>query len=194
MPNQEDRRVKMTKRILKDSLIEIMHTKPLHEICIKKICEVADVNRSTFYHHYQSPQELYDDIINDLSADFNEMFEKSLEKGSSQTEIVADMLTFIESQKELFLVILSDKGNIGIGEKLTNIMGKVIGADSASEMARYCAQFIAAGVANILWLWLNNEKRLPPKNMAELITTIMNHGVKKAVVFSNQGNFFNMKV
>ena len=41
MPNADDRRVKMTKKILKEALIEIMHTKPIHEISIKKICETA---------------------------------------------------------------------------------------------------------------------------------------------------------
>lgn len=190
MPNADDRRVKMTKKILKESLIEIMHTKPIHEISIKKICEIADINRSTFYHHYQSPQELYDDIINDLSVDFNTILEKSKEKGALQTAVIAEMLTYVENRRELFLVILSDKGNIGIGEKLTKIMGKFIGADNGSEMVMYCAQFISAGVANILWLWLNNENRLPPKDVAALITTIMTHGVRRAVIFSTQGNSF----
>ena len=67
MAVNEDRRIKMTKRILKDALIDLMRTKHINEISIKKICETADVNRSTFYHHYQSPEELYDDIINDIS-------------------------------------------------------------------------------------------------------------------------------
>ena len=192
MPNADDRRVKMTKKILKEALIEIMHTKPIHEISIKKICETADVNRSTFYHHYQSPQELYDDIINDLSQEFNEILGNALADGCSQSELITRMLTLIESKKELFLVILSDRGNIGIGEKLSNIMCKFIGADQGSELSMYCAQFISAGVANILWLWLNNENRMPPKAVSDLITTITNHGIKKAVAFSNQVSFFNI--
>lgn len=181
MPNQDDRRVKMTKRILKEALISLMHIKAINEISIKKICEVADVNRSTFYHHYQSPQELYDDIIADLTADFSEILEKSIAKGESQTEVVARLLEYIESRRELFLVLLSDKGNIGIGEKLVSITEKFIGVNNSSEMAMYCAQFISAGVANILWLWLNKEKRLPPRDVANLLLVIMNRGVKFAV-------------
>lgn len=188
MPNAEDRRVKMTKKILKEALIEIMRVKPIHEISIKKICETADINRSTFYHHYQSPQELYDDIITDIANDVNVILDKNREKKATNNTIITEMLSYIEENRELFLVILSDKGNISIGERLTKIIGQFIGTDNGSELATYCAQFISAGVANILWLWLNNEKRLPPKEVAGLITTIMTHGVRRAVIFSsNEG-------
>lgn len=188
MPNQEDRRVKMTKRILKEALIEIMKTKPIHEISIKKICETADVNRSTFYHHYQSPQELYDDIINEITLEMSELISCHRERNSPNSVVIAELLTYAEEKRELFLVILSDNGNIGTGEKLTNIVGKFIGADKNSELSMYCAQFISAGVANILWLWLNKEDRLPPKEVAGLVTTIIMHGAKRALMFSTGEN------
>lgn len=186
MPNQEDRRVKMTKRILKEALIEIMKTKPIHEISIKKICETADVNRSTFYHHYQSPQELYDDIIKDIANDINGIIVKSRQEKATQNRIIAELLTYVEERRNIFLVILSDKGNIGIGERLTRIVGQFIGSNNSSELSMYCTQFISAGCANIVWLWLNNENRLPPKDVAGLITAIMTHGVKRAMMFSSR--------
>lgn len=186
MSNTEDRRVRMTKKILKDALIEIMHTKPLYEISIKKICETADVNRSTFYHHYQSPVELYDDIINDIAADFNAIIEKNRDKSNDRKVITAEMLSYIEEKRELFLVILSDKGNISIGERLSTIVSRFLGADNNSVLATYCAQFISAGVANILWLWLNNENRLSPDEVADLLVNIITHGVKRAIMFSDK--------
>ena len=47
--NNEDRRVKLTKKILKEALVEIMHTKAINEISIKKICEIADINVSAMH-------------------------------------------------------------------------------------------------------------------------------------------------
>lgn len=186
MSNTEDRRVRMTKKILKESLIGIMKTKPIHEISIKKICEEADVNRSTFYHHYQSPQELYDDIIKDITEEINAIIKKSKENKTTHSRIIADLLSYIQENRELFLVILSDKGNIGIGEKLTGIVQRFLGSDTDNELSLYCAQFISAGLANTLWLWLNKEDRLPPKDVAGLITTMLAHGVSRAVMFSKQ--------
>ncbi len=184
----EDRRIRMTKKILKEALIEIMRTKPINEISIKKICDTADVNRSTFYHHYQSPEDLFDDIINDITADILIILEKSKETGVVSVEVLTKMLEYIESKRGLFLVLLSTNGSIGIGERLNSIIGRFIGADNDSEIAVYCAQFISAGLANILWLWLNNETRMSPRDFAELLTTIMTHGVRRAVMFSDIKN------
>lgn len=189
MSNTEDRRVRMTKKILKESLIGIMRTKPIHEISIKKICEEADINRSTFYHHYQSPQELYDDIIRDIAEEINSIIKRSQENKTTHSRIITELLSYVQDNRELFLVILSDKGNIGIGEKLTGIVQQFIAADADNELSLYCAQFISAGIANTLWLWLNKENRLPPKDVAGLIITILSHGVSRAVMFSRQASF-----
>ena len=183
MANSEDRRVKLTKKILKESLIELMHTKAINDISIKKVCETADINRSTFYHHYQSPQELYDDLINDIAVEINNIIEKNRQGNCTQSETIAEILTYVEENRELFLVILSEKGNISIGERLNNIVGQFLGANSSSELSKYCAHFISAGLTNIIWMWLGNENRLPPKQIAELITTIITYGVKKAALY-----------
>lgn len=58
----DSRRVRMTKKILKDALLELMEDKHISRISIKEICELADVNRSTFYAHYDSQFALLDEI------------------------------------------------------------------------------------------------------------------------------------
>jgi hypothetical protein len=39
MSINENRRIKMTKTLLKTSLIELMHTKPLGKITIRELCD-----------------------------------------------------------------------------------------------------------------------------------------------------------
>lgn len=161
-----------------------MREKSIHELSIKKVCEAAEINRSTFYHHYQSISELYEDIIKDILTDINVIVKKNRELNVSNSTLIAEMLSYVERNRELFLVILSDKGNIGIGEKLNRYVSSFIGADNNSELSMYCAQFISAGLINIIWRWLNTENRLSPKDMAGLITTILIRGVRRAVMFS----------
>ena len=61
-----DRRVKYTQKVLKESLLEILQERPIERVTVKEICDRADVNRSTFYVHYGSPQDLLDSIRNEL--------------------------------------------------------------------------------------------------------------------------------
>lgn len=53
----ESRRTRYTRRAMQDALIDLMRERPLGSITIKTLCEQADVNRSTFYAHYDSIED-----------------------------------------------------------------------------------------------------------------------------------------
>lgn len=61
-PASESRRVRMTKRLLKDALVELLEKKSLAEVKVTEVCELADVNRSTFYSYYNDVFELLGEI------------------------------------------------------------------------------------------------------------------------------------
>ena len=67
-----DRRIKYTKMVLKEALIEILQERPVERVTVKEICDRADVNRSTFYVHYGSPQELLESICRELCEEISQ--------------------------------------------------------------------------------------------------------------------------
>lgn len=44
-----NRRTLYTKKIIKESLIELLQTNDIHQITVTNICNKADINRGTFY-------------------------------------------------------------------------------------------------------------------------------------------------
>ena len=59
MKNEKgDRRVRYTKMVIRESFLDLLQTKDISQISIKEICEKADINRATFYSHYQDPYDL----------------------------------------------------------------------------------------------------------------------------------------
>ena len=64
----ESRRTRYTRKAMQDALIDLMRERPLGSITIKALCEQADVNRSTFYAHYDSIEELLHDIEDETMA------------------------------------------------------------------------------------------------------------------------------
>ena len=62
----DNRRVRMTKKLIKDAYLELLETNPSEKISVTDICRKADVNRSTFYMYYEDPITLRQDIENDL--------------------------------------------------------------------------------------------------------------------------------
>ena len=77
-----DRRVKYTKMVLKNSLIKLMQEKPISRITIKAICEDADVNRSTYYSHYQDQFDQLNRIEMEFIDGINEYLDSLAENSA----------------------------------------------------------------------------------------------------------------
>ena len=55
--NEQDRRVRRTRKRLQEALAALMREKELKDITVRELTDLADVNRGTFYSHYK---DLYD--------------------------------------------------------------------------------------------------------------------------------------
>lgn len=67
-----DPRIKRTRRLLQDSLRSLLRQKPLDEILVQEITDAAEVNRATFYDHYNDKFDLFNAVI---SADFQKLLD-----------------------------------------------------------------------------------------------------------------------
>lgn len=63
---KEDMRTKRTKKALKTAINKLMETRTVEKISVTDICELAEVNRVTFYTHYNDKFELLEDLMNDI--------------------------------------------------------------------------------------------------------------------------------
>lgn len=185
---KESRRVKMTKMLLKESLIELMKEKSIHSISIKDVCDGADINRSTFYRHYNTQYELYDDIIQDLMDDMLQIFCNVSTEGYSTTLFLTRLLEYIEGKRDIFLIVLSDKGNISVGETYIRMTAKFLDSENVSETTGYIINFISAGMTSFLWTWLNKEERRSAPEVAAIMSSIIRHGLGRGIEFLPENN------
>ena len=50
--NKTDRRVRRTKSLLMQGLIQLMETKDVKDISVKELADLADINRGTLHFNY----------------------------------------------------------------------------------------------------------------------------------------------
>ena len=184
MSSAENRRTTMTKKLLQNSLIEILAKKPIHEITIKEVCDNADINRSTFYRHYNTPHALLDEIYDNMYADIMAITTKYRNESFNSAELLTQILTYCEENRKLCLVLLSENGELKIGKSFSERITQsvIISPEvNSSELQMYVVQFVAAGMANFIWTWLKNENRLPAKTVARGVSTLIMHGFNRAV-------------
>lgn len=59
----DDRRARRSRRVLAEALWQLIQETDWAEISVQLICERADVARSTFYAHFQTKQDLLDEVF-----------------------------------------------------------------------------------------------------------------------------------
>lgn len=87
----EDRRVKRTKKLLRECLFALLETKSIDEITVKELTEAADVNRSTFYFYYKDINHMMIQIQNEIYA----VFEKEVIEPEALFNNVDDFAEYI---------------------------------------------------------------------------------------------------
>ena len=180
----DGRRVKMTKMLLKQSLIDLMRNKSIHDISIKEICEGADINRSTFYRHYNTQFDLCDEILEDISESISSIYQNCLGATYSTQGFIAEVLKYIEQNRDTFLVLLSGNSSVSVGETFNRFTNRFIDPGNTSELTVYIVQFVAAGMTSFIWTWLNKENRRSAEDVALVISSVMTHGIRRSVNFA----------
>ena len=92
-----DLRIEKTERGIKNAFIELRSRKPLEKITVRELCELACINKSTFYSHYKD--------IYDLSDSMEAEVVMSITNSISHPEYI--MENPAEFTKELFMAYLS---------------------------------------------------------------------------------------
>ena len=66
---KEDRRVRYTKQIIKESFLNLLKKNSFTKITVTELCRLAEINRGTFYLHYYDMDDVLDDVLNDMLSD-----------------------------------------------------------------------------------------------------------------------------
>ena len=68
-----DRRIRKTRRVIRQCLTELLKTKRIQDITVREISEKADINRGTFYLHYRDIFDLMEQIENELLEELEDV-------------------------------------------------------------------------------------------------------------------------
>ena len=109
---KEDLRIRRTKKQLYDSLLKLLETTEFNNIKVIDVCKLSNINRSTFYDHFDKKEdllvyisdELKDELLNYLDIDYNYNNKKEY-----LLEVVDLFLEFINNYKKTIKTINNDE-------------------------------------------------------------------------------------
>ena len=172
-----DRRVKRSKTLMRDALIDLMKEKPFSEITAKDITERADLNRATFYLHYNNVFELLDALENEAVEGFSRMLEDADIRQDAAWEypLIGHICDYIVENPDLCRCLLLNPHSDRLAKKLADIMKQKgqkvqqeMGLEIETHKADYIHQFIAYGSMGMVKQWLMEGMPLSKEEMMEL--------------------------
>lgn len=167
------RRVKMTKKLLKNSLTELLESTPLSKVTIKQICTNADINRSTFYAYYSDQFQLLDEIENDVTDAIPII---NLHIKEPRKQLLTEFFKYIEQNKSIYRVLLKNSSGQRFRDKIFNkLFGKKekdtawISQYNISDGIHFSMLMSAFGAISLVEKWIFGEINCTADELAAAI-------------------------
>lgn len=167
-----------TKNLLKNTLIDLMSEKDFNNITIKEICEIADLNRGTFYLHYQDINDLLasieDEIFIEFEKGFNRFDVSDLEKNFSS--LLRFIFEFFYNNKTACQVLIIQKTDIAFLRKLKEVVRKSFikymnntYKSVDPQTYDYYLSFLVSGCIGIIKNWISNDMQESPEQICKIV-------------------------
>ncbi len=166
----ENRRVKMTKRLLKEALLELLENRALEKITVTDVCTTADVNRSTFYGYYQDIGQLLveieDDVLNQLPLSPNSPIAYSDQRFLATLQ---SFFQYVYENEKLFRVLILQRDSSSFNQRLVNsvmVKYQMPGKRESELLERYACVYCVNGVIGMMKEWIGDGFPITPKEFA----------------------------
>ena len=174
----DNRRVRMTKKLIKDAYLELLETNPSEKISVTDICRKADVNRSTFYMYYEDPITLRQDIENDLM----EQIPSEITSDEQFVAILESFFTYIKDNDRMFRILILQSDKRAFNRRLIDAVLRKYHVESQSSnprLAKYEYVFIVSGVIGLLGAWIEGNYPISARKFSEMVLKM---GLKAAEI------------
>lgn len=194
-PRPTDRRKRKSRAALRQSLLDLIATKPYEAITIEDITESADVARATFYAHYDDKAALLREVCEELITELGERAagaaasDRPTYSGGATTEL----FRHADQHRDLYHLVLSGDGGAGprsamitaLQDALTDFVSEITGR--FDRLPRVPSSVIVPTVVGGLLLaiekWLNHELEGTPAELASVLSRTQVNGLEWALGF-----------
>ena len=176
---KEDGRVRYTKMRIRSAFYELLQKTEYEKITVTSICDLAEINRATFYKHYLDVPDLVDKLQDDAVNELGSRLSQA--KGDSLECSIAEALKYIrgnitESSPIKELIFPRSTGFISKISGLVYELFSDFMLPHEKEMTGITKDilfsYISAGSAGIIEYWCRSGYKESEEDIARSIITL----------------------
>lgn len=176
-----DRRIRKTRESIKIAFTELMAVKDFKDITVQLISDRANLNRGTFYLHYEDKFQLLDKCIEEQ---FAALLQVCALQGHDQTrfptfESILATTEYFEEHYLFYSSMLNNEGMPSFRDRMHQLMVKGIHDQlnmtgmNAGMNKDMLVQFMASAIVGIVEWWIRNRMPVPAAQLARQLWTLL---------------------
>ncbi len=176
-----------TAKKMDKALISLLEEKSFEYITVSEICKRANVNRSTFYLHYENTIDLLNEttrfLLDNFGAYFNvdreNLISKFKESSLDELNFISDeylhpYLSYIKENKHIFTTVLSHSDSFGFNDIFQrlyeNIFNPILDRfEYPLADRKYAMMFYLNGITAIVKEWLKDKCEKSIQEVSQII-------------------------
>ncbi len=175
--NENDSRVRRTKKLIRQGLVELSRTKSINKITVKELTDRVEINRGTFYLHYKDVYDLVDSIENELYESFNTLISSftSNQLLKHPIDICEVFCNHFYEQIDAYSMLLGQHGDAQFAYKIGELLNskvleifKNIFPNMDNTKYDFAYNYGKFGLVGLISCWFNEHPDWTPRQVAEM--------------------------
>ncbi len=166
-----DARVRYTKMRIREAFLRCLRKKPVNKITVKELCELAEINRATFYTHYADPFDLLEKLEEESLEAMRAVLSRRETRGGN---LLPHILEGMKESESSYALLASPNGDPGFAAKITELYQEYLAPSvasslpNASELQQKAAyRFLAGGCGSVVSQWMEDGMQTPAHALAD---------------------------
>ncbi len=165
-----DARAVRTRESLRQALLRLLDLKPLEQVTIRDLCEVADVGYTTFFRHHPTKESLLDDVAAEQIGRLVGLALPVADASDNRAASIA-LCTYVDEHRKLWSTLLTGGAAGAMRDEFLRLSRQIAatraqpGAWPPPEIATI---LVVSSTIELLSWWLRDKKPLTIEQVAEI--------------------------
>lgn len=179
-----NRRTQYTLKVIKEAFLELLKENELTSIKVTEICKLADVNRGTFYNHFEDVSDLFCQIECDLMEKLKPIV--ALQPHEQLHDWLKRFIVVLKDNEPVSHIILADYQSSSVVKEIFLAVQdvaiqefRVIFKEDHPKLLEYYFTYFVKGTLGIIVDWLENDSETSVDDLANILTKLISTSCQK---------------
>lgn len=189
--NKSESKYFNTARLMNEALLKLLEEKEYEYITVKEICMRAGVNRSTFYLHYDSINDILDECMENADREFKKAFSVNHKTFASQIyylpedelilindKFIMPYLNYVKNNRAMYKAAYMHRKCLGSEERMNHMSEGIIKPILSrfhipEDEHKYWIKFYISGCHAIIQEWLTGDCKEPVEKIMDIMVRLI---------------------